>query len=70
MVDSIKVGDFVLYITQTRIEVGRVARIDVGSDRYKIVPVEKGHFAKKRNKSELLPLDKINEMVKDYLVQH
>lgn len=60
---KIEEGDIVLYITMQRIEVGRVARIVRDSDKYHIVPLERGHFAKKRKYSELLPFKKIQDII-------
>jgi len=62
MKNKINVGDIVVYVTMARVEAGRIARISKDGDMYKIVPLEKGHFAKKRKKSELLSLNRLIEM--------
>jgi len=62
MKDKIEVGDIVVYITMARVEAGRVARIAREEDMYKIVPLEVGHNVKKRKKSELISLRRLNEI--------
>jgi len=63
---NIKEGDIVLYISQTRVEAGRVTMIIREKDHFRIVPLEKGHHVKKRKESELLPLKKVIELSKQF----
>ena len=65
MKERIEEGDVVVYVVQTHLEVGRVARIVREKDAYHIVPIDNNHYAKKRKSSELLSLKRINALVQN-----
>lgn len=69
MQEKIEEGEIVVYYTNGRMEMGRVARITMGKKPYRIVPMSKSSYVKDRKYSEFMTVKKIQKIVgKNYLL--